>query len=218
VPILPTKRDLEILDALTRRIRVLSLDQIARTWWQDAGNRNRVAENRLRELAGENLLHLERAPAHPELTLEAPVTVWTTNDPEPEWGAVSYKLQTRWRSHPETTLCVSASKTAVNRFGGHGGRPPRSVERTHDIHMAQVYLIYREKYPELLAHWVFEEKIKAERRREAREATYGQKLPDVILRSGRDIRVVEFGGAYGKDKLVSFHRYCKEHAFPYEIW
>jgi hypothetical protein len=218
VGILLTKRDLEIFDALTKRVRVLSMEQIARTWWSTTKDTVRVAENRLRILAGENLLHIERAPAHPEIRLDAPVTTWSLVDPDPNFGAVSYQLQSRWKNHPILTPCVSASKKAADRFGGYGGRPPRSVERTHDIHMAQVFLHYRLSHPEVLADWVFEEQVKAERKRVGGRSEPGEKLPDAFLRSHSATRVVEFGGAYGKDKLIAFHRYCKEHSFPYEIW
>src|SRR5713226_9334633 len=213
-----TKRDLEILDALTRRVRILSLPQIARTWWPGSANGPRVAENRLRILVAEGLLHIERAPAHPEIQLDGPVASWELEKLAPDFGAVSYRLKARWREHPILTTCVSASKTAADRIGGYGGRPARAVERTHDLHMAQVYLFYRIHYPDLIPHWVFEEQIKAERRRARREPNPGEKLPDVIIKSGTATKVIEFGGAYSKEKLVAFHEYCKEHALPYEIW
>jgi len=213
-----TKRDLEIFDALTRRVRVFSLQQIGRTWWADSGDSARVAENRLRILASEKLLRIESAPAHPEIQLTLPVASWSLGAATPDFAAVSYRLQSRWQDHPVLTTCVSASKTAADRFGGYVGRPPRAVERTHDIHMAQVFLLYRSHHPKLMRQWVFEEQIKAERRRLVRKSTLGEKLPDVILRTSNGPRVIEFGGAYGKDKLVAFHGYCREHSLPYEIW
>jgi hypothetical protein len=219
--VLLTKRDLEIFDALTRRVRVLSLSQIARTWWPEAGS-ERVAGNRLRTLAGEKLLHIERALAHPEIDLGEPVATWSQGQADPDFGAISYKLQARWCAHPVLTPCISASKTAAVRFGGYGGRPPRSVERTHDVHMAQVFLRYRNRHPQFVADWVFEEQVKAERKASARQSdrsdATGEKLPDAFIRSSSGTRVIEFGGAYGKDKLIAFHRYCKEYSFPYEIW
>jgi hypothetical protein len=213
-----TRRDLEILDALTKRVRVLSIPQIARTWWAEAADPLRVANNRLRALQAEGLIHVERLPAHPELDLQAPAVTWSPGDAAPDFAALAHRLQSRWKHHPVLTACVSASKLAANRFGGYGGRPPRAVERTHDLHMGQVYLLYRARNPELLLHWVFEEQVKSERKRERREPIFGEKLPDAFLRSAAGVRVVEFGGAYSKDKLTAFHRYCIDHSFPYEIW
>lgn len=209
-----TKRDVEILEALTQRVRVFSLGQIARTWWANSKNSPDNASDRLKILASENLVELHRAPAHPEIEMTAPVIDWAPGDLTPDLGSSSYKLQSRWNQHPVMTVCVSATRTAMNRLGGHGGRPPREIERTHDIHMAAVYLLYRSKTPEILPSWIFEERIKQERKREKFE-----RLPDVILRdrSGAE-RVVEFGGAYSKAKLELFHRYCKEKKLPYEVW
>lgn len=160
------------------------------------------------------MVQLHRAPAHPEIELTAPVIDWAPGDADPDFGPYSYKLQARWNQHPVMTVCVSATKTAMNRFGGHGGRPPREIERTHDIHMAAVYLLYRSRSPELLSEWIFEERIKQERKREKFE-----RLPDVILRSSSGAeRVVEFGGVYSKAKLMLFHGYCNEKKLPYEVW
>ena len=208
---------------------MLSLQQIARTWWPQSVDAPRVAENRLRLLLAEKLLEIERAPAHPELQLQAPVVSWDLGGSEPDFAAISYRLQSRWRDHPVLTTCISASKLAVDRFGGYGGRPPRAVERTHDIHMAQVFLHYRAKYPNLARDWIFEEQVKAERKRATRSQRLGgslpsyasnanEKLPDAFLRSQSGNKVIEFGGAYDKDKLTSFHGYCKEYSFSYEIW
>ncbi len=209
-----TSRDLQILRALTEHVRVFSIAQIARTWWPDSKNGVQNVGDRLKILAAENLVEIKRAPAHPEIEMIAPVIDWTPGDPQPDLGSSSYTLQARWNQHPVITGCVSATRIAMNRFGGHGGRPPREIERTHDIHMAAVYLLYRRRAPELLSGWVFEERIKQERKREKFE-----RLPDVMLRSSAGPeRVVEFGGAYSKAKLLLFHAYCNEKKLPYEVW
>lgn len=213
-----TNRDREILKALTHHVRVFSLDQIARTWWADSevNSPTRSADTRLKQLKTAGLVTIERLPARPELPLQSPVFSWSPSEPDPHFAAISYRLQNRWRDHPVLTPCVSASKIAANRFGGYGGRPPRAVERTHDIHMAGVYLIYRTVKPETLPFWVFEEQVKAERRKQPR--ILGEKLPDVIIRTPESTRVVEFGGAYGTDKVVAFHGYCKDRSLSYELW
>jgi hypothetical protein len=105
---------------------------------------------------------------------------------------------------------VSASKKSANTFGGHGGRLPREVERTHDIHLGRVYLLYRLQTPSILSSWVFEEEIRKER---------GQgMLPDAIILTASSQRAVEFGGAYGKAKLERFHRFCESQNLSYEVW
>jgi len=209
-----TSRDVEILQALTEHVRAFSLPQIARTWWAASKNSVENTGDRLKLLATDKLVELHRAPAHPEIELINPVIDWRPGDPDPDFGPSSYKLQARWNQHPVMTVCVSATRIAMNRFGGHGGRPPREIERTHDIHMAAVYLLYRSRSPEIMSGWIFEERLKQERRREKFE-----RLPDVILRpEGGPERVIEFGGAYSKAKLTLFHAYCNEKSLPYEVW
>ena len=68
-----TARDFEILEVLTRRVRVLTLDQVARTWWQSSRLSNSNATARLKLLGHSRLINFHRAPAHPELPLEEPV-------------------------------------------------------------------------------------------------------------------------------------------------
>ncbi len=207
-----TVRDLEILEAVTRRVRVLTIPQIARTWWASSKRPAEDARARLQSLRKDDLLLIERLPAHPELTLQSPITSWEPGVSAPDFGVVSYRLQSRWSEHPVSTMCVSATTVAANRFGGHGGRLPRQVERTHDIHLAAVYLLYRDRHSEVLSNWIFEEQLRHERREKA------ERLPDAILVTAGRRKVVEFGGAYPKAKLEAFHAYCKERELPYEVW
>jgi len=207
-----TPRDLEILDALTKRVRVLTLPQVARTWWAASKNPTENARDRLQILKANTLVQIQRVPAHPELPLEEPVSTWTPGEAPPVFGAVSYRLQVRWSLPTVTTVCMSATTKAANRLGGHGGRFPREVERTHDIHLARVYLSFKDRRPDLLPGWTFEEALRQEHRRSS------ERLPDVIILDGHTRRVIEFGGAYPKAKLEAFHGYCKEKALPYEIW
>ena len=221
--ILLTERDTDILEVLTHKVRTLSVGQVSRTWWKGAGS-TAVAKSRLRMLFRDDLINLESAPAHPEIVLTACIVSWEVDGATPDWNAVSYQLQSRWREHPVLTGCVSATKKAAAQFGGYGGRPSRAVERTHDLHMAQVFLHFRANRPDLACSWISEDQIKYERKvmrpedRRTHASNARGKLPDAILRLSSGVRAIEFGGAYGKDKLQAFHSYCKEHSFPYEIW
>jgi len=207
-----TARDREILETLTRHVRVLTVPQIARTWWRSSKNSEASAHARLRLIVTAGLLTLHRAPAHPELLLSAPVISWHPGEMIPNLGSVSYQLQSRWNQDRMMISFTSATQKAANVFSGHGGRPPRAIERTHDIHLGTVYLHYRETSPSLLEYWIFEEQLRAERGRTT------EMLPDVLLRSTFGKRAIEFGGAYPKAKLEAFHRYCEEQNLPYEIW
>jgi hypothetical protein len=205
-----TNRDRDILEALTHAVRVFSLQQITRTWWPLASAA--AASARMRALTESELLQIQVAPAHPELELHSPLTQWSPGDGAPDSGALSYRLQSRWTLPLQRTLCISATQLAASMFTGHGGRFPREVERTHDIHLAAVYLLYRLRSPALLSGWTHEEELRRELPRK------GERLPDVILQTDAGPRAIEFGGSYPKRKLEAFHLYCVERSLPYEVW
>lgn len=187
------------------------MEQVVRTWWP-ATKTSAAAVSRLRCLEAKNLIQICAAPAHPEIELKTPIVDWSPGDAVPDFGAISYRLHTRWREHPRRTVCISATRVAAARFVGHGGRFPREVERTHDIHVAAVYLLYRLRSPELLAGWQHEEEVRLERPRR------GERLPDVVLHTAVGPRAVEFGGSYSKARLRAFHTYCEHSSLPYEVW
>lgn len=153
------------------------------------------------------------AMSRPELPLEEPIIVWEVGQVSPDLGAASYRLQARFTAPLRKTQCVIATPLAGIRFGGKGGRLPRKAEQTHDVHMAALFLRYRKRYPELMKYWLSEEIIKR-----GRPKRKGEKLPDAIIQAPGYQQVVEFGGEYSKEKLISFHEYCAEKELPYEIW
>ena len=158
------------------------------------------------------LVRCDDAPVHPELALSQPCITWAPGEPVPNLGSASYRLQSRWRRAPIPTRLTAASKRAANIFGGHGGRMPVGTHRTHDLHMSAVFLLLRQNDPSAAGAWVFEERIRRER------SSRSEKLPDAIIRYGEIKKVVEFGGAYSKKKLETFHRYCEAEQLPYEVW
>jgi hypothetical protein len=207
-----TDRDLEILDVLTRRVRVLTIPQLARTWWSHATDPEGTASKRIKALGCAGLVEIFPAPCHPELYLPTPVFTWHPHNPPPDFGAISYALQSRWTNRPQLLRAVIATNAAGTRFGGHGGKRPREVEHTHDVHLASVYLHIRQLDPEAAQHWMFETEI--QKRRDTKRA----KLPDAFIPCPDPPRFVEFGGAYSKAKVEAFHHYCAQLAITYEIW
>ncbi len=191
----------EFLSALTTKVRVFSLVQIARTWPS--------VMPRLRRLEDAGLLISFLAVAHPELPLQSPVICWASGNKLPEFSRSSYALRSRWRLSAVPTKCFIASRAAGRMFGGSGGRYPRESEETHDLHLSAVYLRFGSTAPDLASSWVHEAQIKREQKQRR------GKLPDAIVNKRR---VIEFGGAHKKPKLVSFHKFCEEKHFDYEVW
>jgi len=206
-------RDVDLIETLTRRLRVLTLCQVARTWWPGADQPIAAARHRAGQLQQAGYLAVFIAMAHPEIPLTSPVISWAPGHPMPDCGTASHRLRSRWGQHAVATHCVFATSRAGSQFGGYGGRRPRETEETHDIHLAQVYLLLKKQNPEAARFWVSEEAIRRRRKRQK------EKLPDALIEAPNSHRVVEFGGAYSKAKLTMFHRYCAEELqIPYEVW
>ena len=83
-----TTRDLDIVETLTRRARLLSIEQIARIWWPEAGSA-RVVRRRLRRLAASGLIHRTIANVHPLVDVSRPRTQWKPGEDEPDFRQVS---------------------------------------------------------------------------------------------------------------------------------
>lgn len=208
-----TPRDREILEVLTRRVKVLTLPQIARTWW-NGKHSQQSARRRIEELEARGLLESFTAYAHPELPMLQPVYSWTPGAIAPNFGALSYQLVSRWTEPHAPVSAVIASRKAGTSFGGYAGKRPKRVEENHDVHLAAVFLHLRTTSPDLAKCWHSEETI-----RRSRPDAPGEKLPDAIVRpNGGPEKIVDFGGEYSAEKLEGFHRWAEAKACAYEFW
>lgn len=203
-------RDSAILYTLTHKVRILSIPQIARTWWPQS--HERAAKRRLSELERAGLITCYTGVCHPELPVSEPVLRWSPGEPQPDLGQASYRLKSRWQHFPVLMTCISATKSAGHFMGGYGGRTSRESEQTHDIHLASVYLHFLRNRPKAAEHWVSEEEVRRSRQRRS------EKVPDARVDAPGNGWIVEFGGAYSKEKLTHFHSYCSYKASAYEVW
>lgn len=207
-----TARDQELLETLARRVRVLSISQIARTWWPDLEEPNRAALARLRQLQNHSLVSIEAALAHPELPLDSPVASWAPSKRLPNFAETSSRVRSRWQATAAPETIVVITNQAAPEFGGYPSPALRTDEITHDLHLAAVYLVYRKREPELAKAWVGERIV-----RKTRPAAKGP-IPDAMIRASSTLRVVEFAGAYSTERLQVFHEFCATRAWPYELW
>lgn len=206
-----TQRDNELLESLTRRIRVLSVDQIHRSWWPDSST-SETTVRRLRQLEHAGYLDRILLMAHPESALSDPILIWKSGEPLPNLGSVAWQLQSRWPEPLISTDCVIATRMAGVFFGGHGGRKPRRAETTHDLHLSAVFLQMRTDSPERAQSWISEDERK-------KETGHGEKLPDAIVTDGSRRTAIELGGkSYDREKLEAFHDFCVASDLDYEIW
>ncbi|MBI1826054.1 MAG: hypothetical protein HY287_02460 [Planctomycetes bacterium] len=207
-------RDHQIVESLTTKVRMLSLEQIAEGWWDKTRNPKLLARRRLTVLAEEGLLEETVVLALPRLPLTEPLWEWHKGQSEPDFGAIAWTLQSRWpRTAPSRTTILMATKAAHNRYGGalSGGRI-RVGQIDHDLHVGAVYLIYLRTRPDMARVWVGEDVLP--------KSGYGLKDPDAILEldGGKRTHVVEFGGRYDKQRIQGFHEDCVRRGRSYEIW
>lgn len=206
-----TERDLAILDAVTRRVKVLSLAQAACTWWKGPDS-IRNARKRVRFLANAGYVCLISLLANDEVTLSGPLAVWWPGLGAPDFSSLVTETQSRWDSPVRTTRCVVGTQLAAARTGGVA-RWPRLSEATHDLHLSQVYLHKLRTDPKAARHWCGEACLMGI------SAAVPDKVPDALVRlAGRCTAIEMIGASYNAAKLQSFHDYCVRNAFSYEMW
>ena len=207
-----TERDREILIALTLKVRLLSLHQIARTWWKDSATGIANTRKRIKQLEDAGYIARVTSHIHPELPLEAPLIVWRPGDPDPNFQAIAYQLKIRWNQAIQPTLIFIATQKAARVFGGFGGKLHKPLQTTHDLHVGSIYLKLLQTDPEAAKAWISEEQFAPERRH--------QKLPDAVLQdaSGAIVLVIEFAGSYDAKHVERVHVDSVKRALPYELW
>lgn len=209
---LSTAIDELLIEMLTTRIRVLSIDQV-RDVAGGRGIKGRAAAlRRVKRLESKGWVLVLNGLAHPELPLGRPVITWTPGETAPPFGPASYQLRSRWTLPPRLTQVVVASSVAGSFFGGAGGRVPRTSELTHDLALARIFIRLQKSDPKRASCWASEASLFE--RGEGR----GDKLPDAMIKTRGGKVAVEFGGAYRPQKLREFHEYCSGRNLAYEIW
>ena len=204
-----SQRDHEILSALTHRVRVLSLQQVAQAWWPGVATALRSARRRLEELASAEFVEILTLMVHPELPLTDPLVTWQPRLDPPDFDLLAERTRHRWTRPVIALPVVIATEAAARRFGGSGGRRPRPSEATHDVHVAAVYLRMRSELPTRAASWISEARLPKGK---------GVGIPDALVQDGRYRTAIEFGGEYSRPKLVKFHQNCADRRYGYEIW
>lgn len=208
-----TSRDQAVIHSLLFCVRLATLDQLARTWWSPSATGRKNAGNRVTSLLRSGWLSTRSVLARPLLPLIAPEQIWNPGDPAPDFGALAWRLQSRWKQPVQLVRACLASPAAARRLGGpRRGRIKNLCQVTHDLHVSEIYLKRVRHEPALAQTWVGEDVLAPQRRH--------QKLPDAVLQTstGEIFRVIEFGGCYSATRVAQFHADCAARRLPYELW
>ena len=205
-----TARDEDLSRTLARSLRVLSTEQIARTWFSSTKDPGSNAQRRVAKLVDAGVLSSQVVMAHPLLELQGPVVDWNPlkRSDSPNFGHISWLLQKRWNLPLKRIRIVQATNIANKHFGGlTGDRRLRLTEINHDLHLSEVYLKLRGICNS--QSWRHESELL-----QSGWGRGGKLLPDAVIEpSGK---VIEFGGAYSKVKLEEFHQAFRER--QYQVW
>lgn len=202
-------RDLEIVDALTCRVRVLSFAQICEGW---SCVRDRGVRQWLLRLVDAGLLRRLVWNVHLPPTGITPLFTWKFGTPSPDFTALTNQVRGRWNQEAEPCEVFVAAKAAAKLFGSTAGSIPPTHHRNHDLLLGAAFVHYRCWLPELVEYWRGEDAMPM--------AEKSVKNPDAFLidKDDRPRRVIESAGRYSREQLEEFHRYCVESRLSYELW
>lgn len=206
-----TPRDLDIVETLTRRVRLLTEPQIQSIWWTQPCT-PAVVRRRLWKLRSNGLLERTTINAQPVRTTLTPLAEWSPGSTAPDSTAVSEAARRRWDQPAVPTRVYSASRLAANLFGSSATGFPRPEQFDHDLLLGQVYVEYRTHRQQLADQWIGEDALP--------KAGFRIKDPDAFLRDedGRVVRVIESAGRYSPLQIESFHDHCRRYSLSYELW
>ena len=205
-----TKRDEDIIETLTLKLHLASLEQITAHWWEASTRARQTARERLRKLEVAGLLLRKRVNIHPLLSIDKPVQKWKPGNARPHFGKLAHQLQSRWTEPMALMTVYMATSMAANLFGGFGGRFKHRTQLTHDVHVTAIYFALLKIDSSISKRWCGEELLDID----------DGKKPDAMLLNakGEEIEVIEFGGRYDSRRVEEFHRFCQLRKIGYRLW
>jgi hypothetical protein len=208
------ERNESILDTLALRVRLLSLEQIAHTWFGDQVQPVAGARRMMERLVKAGLAAAKPDYAYPMLKLTGPILIWKPGQAMPDPGAIARLLRSRRPKTPTHKVeTYRSTPRLANRMGGFDGRIRHPDQITHDLQLSEIYLHLYQTNPGLACRWLGEELCK-------RGQEYGEKLPDAVITDelGRPARAIEFGGGYSTKKIGEFFGHCVARNLAFELW
>lgn len=203
-----TVRDLEIVESLALRVRVLTVRQMSAIWWRDPDRSRRVIRRCLRRLVLAGLLVRTTINALPVVPTTEPLLQWQPGQPVPDFGHLTRSVSRRSGTASIPTVVYTASRIAGNLFGGIADESPSVDGINHELRLAEVF---------------------ASRCRETQKSWYRNLLPAddrpylqngvcVIDSTGALTKIVRSSQRYTVRQTERFHERCTEHALSYELW
>lgn len=203
-----TRRDTEIVGALSRSVTVMTVEQVQRCWWPGALS-CAACGRRIRELADRRLVVRRSLMAAPPVPLGGPLLSWSPGESLPDFGPILIQARRRIVGPPSSLAVVMGAPMGAALVGGVV-HEPRPSDVTHDLLLAEVMLRIRIDEPEILRFW---------RRGGGGRRGPGERIADAVLaRPGRPLHLEVVGSSYTQTKLVLLHRYFEGLKAEYQLW
>lgn len=203
-------RDDSIVRALAVKVRLLSLEQIAATFWPQAQTADR-ARRRLTALKRRGLVDRLEVLARPLREVGEPTFSWTPGEESPDERVVARHLRAPPEKPRPTTVYV-ATKQGRRRFAGKLDLRLDRRHVTHDLHVAAIYLRLLQADPGAAEAWLGED---------ARgKAGYRVVDPDAVIgpRSHSPPIAIEVATNYDHRRVRRYHDCCEERGMAYQLW
>jgi len=205
------RRDQLLFQTLATKLRLMSLQQIANTFF---GGQIANASRRLKTLEHRQYLLLHRAVVRHLPPPQEPLVIWTPGQDTPQFTQTVYRLGRRWLGRPTrvTSLYLAGPRVSAALGTKQHRRLPHVLQASHDLGLAATYLHFLKNRPELAMQWVGENSMHINQHE-------GQ-IPDAIIADAdqAELMAVEFGGQYTAKRLHRFHNHCKKRRLSYELW
>lgn len=206
-----TERDVNLLEALTIRVPLLTTVQIAERWWPCVRSL-RVARGRLAELRKAGWVKRAIVNVQPVTCASSPLVAWKPGTDAPDTIATAQRASSRWASPSQPTEVWFATEQAAYLIGSTARGLPPLEQRDHILRLAEVYFHYLQEQPELASLWTG--------RHALAKAGCEQKDVDAQLRNdaGRVLRLIHVAGRWQSRQVEDFHEYCAQWHLSYELW
>jgi hypothetical protein len=205
-----------LVELLTTKVRLLSVEQVIDLCFLHAKNPVVIARKHLHRMERKGLVHLIPVMTLKDIRLERPLLDWHPSDGLPDFGHLSWLAEKRLSTRLSSTLVVQATKAAqAQTFGPIGSRPARSQEIMHDLMVSSVFLTLRKESQELAASWKPEDALLKELVAEQGGFT-AVTIPDAVVNTGNEDVAIEIIGRYSPQKLSSIHEALGRSR--YQLW
>lgn len=206
-----SQSDEELVEMLSSKVRCLSLQQIADTFFLGHCSN---ARRRIRQLKQLKLFVEHSIVTRVLRGVSEPVFRYQPGDQAPNADQLSRYLKTRWKRIRTSTTSMFMLHPQAARMTGSSlkGRLPHPLQAGHELALSSVYLLLRKTAPQLARNWRGEDAFVG-------AASTGQ-VPDAVIASdkGNIATAIELGGFYSAKRLRRFHKHCCEQRMNYEIW